>query len=585
MFKVLALHDETDPLRVLKAQSKRAQKRLQQREQARGGTLLQHNVHGSNEDEWTSQVPRAESTENAAARLFDELLGDGSNGELDPALLEDIAQQVQQMSLQQHTNQLQRPTQNHQGAAGARSPASAPRAGGGYGSTALCLTSSPGGPGLGPGPGFNQQLQQQRSNSGYHQQHRPGAQQWPSIVRGASPPPRPPTTTADLEYSLMQLFTVSGSIGAGGGGSGAAGGGGGSPSVSRPSTASSSHDWGSQSGSVPAEEFPSLARAATTERPATAAAAAAAGSTKRKARAGSHRVGLPVGRHGPHGTTATGVKVLHAARPHAGGGAGQHGHQAAAGGGADFNLRLLWELLGSGWCLLEDPLAEGGAAGAAAAGGGAGAAAAGGGLGALGAAGPDAAANAAIRRLVAAQLAEQDDGPARVISQEDMIAMMTRAHRRQYTGAGTRRARQRRGRRGGGAAGGSGDGGCGSGSSSDSDSESGSSEDEAHYYNSRDDSKSWRRTVDMMERSDWVRVTDTDGKHFKYRRLLPNGAIQTQTVCCSPSDAVRGVRNLQADLARKDTEANAVIKAWRQEQRLAKKAAAAAAAAAAAEDS
>ena len=37
----------------------------------------------------------------------------------------------------------------------------------------------------------------------------------------------------------------------------------------------------------------------------------------------------------------------------------------------------------------------------------------------------------------------------------------------------------------------------------------------------------------------------------RYRRLLPNGAIQTQTVCCSPSDAVRGVRNLQADLARK----------------------------------
>jgi hypothetical protein len=37
----------------------------------------------------------------------------------------------------------------------------------------------------------------------------------------------------------------------------------------------------------------------------------------------------------------------------------------------------------------------------------------------------------------------------------------------------------------------------------------------------------------------------------RYRRLLPNGMIQTQTVSCSPSDSLRGIRNLRAELARK----------------------------------
>ncbi|GIL89618.1 hypothetical protein Vretifemale_17341 [Volvox reticuliferus] len=140
---------------------------------------------------------------------------------------------------------------------------------------------------------------------------------------------------------------------------------------------------------------------------------------------------------------------------------------------------------------------------------------------------------------------------ARGVSPEDMITMMARAHKRQFKIAGGAAASGTEASSDGGD-GGSGitpTGGAGNG---DDGGGSTSSDDALHLYQGRDESKSWRRTVDWMKENDWVLVKDgTDGKHYKYRRLLPNGQIQTQTVCCSPSDALRGIRNLQADLARK----------------------------------
>ncbi|KXZ47765.1 hypothetical protein GPECTOR_33g647 [Gonium pectorale] len=208
-------------------------------------------------------------------------------------------------------------------------------------------------------------------------------------------------------------------------------------------------------------------------------------------------------------------------------------HNGSNGGfdNGDLNLGLLWDLLEGGLSLLPDALAE---------------AAPNGDLERLA---PDA--QAAIRRLVAEQCAAgEGDKPARGLSQEDMITMMARAHNRQLRINGFTQ-------RSGGSEGDDGD---------DSD------DDDRHYYGREEGevvTRTWRHTREWMERNDWVRVTDTDGKHFKYRRLLPNGQIQTQTVCCSSSDSLRGVRNLQSDLAKKvsDTEANAVIREWRRAQR------------------
>ncbi|GIL42370.1 hypothetical protein Vafri_360 [Volvox africanus] len=284
------------------------------------------------------------------------------------------------------------------------------------------------------------------------------------------------------------------------------------------------------------------------------------------------------------GAQQNGVKVLHAPRPviHL-----KHGHgnsQVSHGGlnssckgtggspncGCDagnevargINLTLVWELIQGGLSLRDDPLAEEG-----------------GGIEALE---PDAA--AAIKRLVKSRCLEEV-GPVRGVSQENMIAMMARAHKRQFQSAGGAAASGTEASSDGGG-GGSGITSIGGDGNGDDDGDSISSDDEMHLYGARDESKSWRRTVDWMKANDWVLVKDgTDGKHYKYRRLLPNGQLQTQTVCCSPSDALRGIRNLQADLARKDAQANAVIKDWRRkarERRRQESEAAAAAAAAAA---
>ncbi|EFJ51292.1 hypothetical protein VOLCADRAFT_87961 [Volvox carteri f. nagariensis] len=203
------------------------------------------------------------------------------------------------------------------------------------------------------------------------------------------------------------------------------------------------------------------------------------------------RVGSGFGAH------HSGVKVLHAARQPtitpgsqhvrgcggSGGGNSDGGYGPAPspgipGGGddetTDINLSLLWDLVQGGLCLRDDPLAaEDGDLEA-----------------------PEPSAVAAIKRLLERRL-QQEGGPARGLSPEDMIALMARAHERQSKKTSKKKTAAA-------VASGDKDDGCDA-----------SSDDEPHLYQDRSDTKSWRRTVERMKENDWVLVKDTDGKHYK----------------------------------------------------------------------
>ncbi|GLI70608.1 hypothetical protein VaNZ11_015538 [Volvox africanus] len=603
MYNLLAAHEEREPEAVLKKQSKRAQKRLirqqtqsEEAEREHEAQLARSNHVKGRCERVDAGQPSASCTLNtgeqrqvdpyAVQQMYAEIFRQAS---MDPAVLKDEL-------LQDRTSQLKRTFLN-----AARRDV---EAGGGAGETSfgrkgaslasnrsaefhVCKVEMP--PGPDPGPSCS-----------WGPEQGPGAvglmnAGW--LVRQGSAPPY----TRGLESSLADLHRSASGVVQPHGGKGSAhgvllrfgsgvssrtGSLGGSSSA-EPDTAPSGRHLQAQPAPQPQprwqsgekggmeEEFPKLRPVAAPVAQLVSTCTTLDGigrsadtmglSTKQRQHSGQSQSqgGGGVERNGAQ---HNGVKVLHAPRPviHS-----KHGHgnyQVSHGGlnssckdtggspncGCDagdevatgINLTLVWELIQGGLSLRDDPLAEG--------------------AGGIEALEPDTV--AAIKRLVKSRYLEEV-GPARGVSPEDMITMMARAHTRQFQSAGGAAASGTEASSDGGG-GGSALTSIGGDGNGDDDGDSISSDDEPHLYGGRDESKSWRRTVDWMKENDWVLVKDgTDGKHYKYRRLLPNGQLQTQTVCCSPSDALRGIRNLQADLARKDAQANAVIKDWRRKER------------------
>ncbi|KAG2495846.1 hypothetical protein HYH03_006085 [Edaphochlamys debaryana] len=534
MFSLLSLHEEREPRRVAATQSKRAQRRLARREETIN--RLESSTTSVSEDERPS---RSQDPERLAAALYDELLGGAQ--EFDASILEDIAAQVQRVSLSQ-----------------ARRADATPPAAGSPGRAGLaCDQPLVAGWGLrGASGASTASSSSPRSTSAAGASQLAHASPWAAHGGGSVDG----STAAAKLRALAAQDRTRDRLGL---------------PLHRQLAGQQPRAQGGPKNIykqlVHEEEYPELPAAAAPAKAATGNTWGHVGGRRQPRTGSSGHSHLHVrGRHGAHG--GAGIKVLNTAHDVARTGA-PHASSGAAGGDG-LNLPLLWDLLDGGMSLLADPLADDTLSG------------------------PSPEAQAAIRRLAAAQIEAAEaaeGGPARGVSQEDMIAMMARAASRQRPKGSSSRRRggiggdgeadagdrdgQRRGRvgreRDADADGGSEYGGSGSGSSS-------SSEDESHFYPICDAVRDWRHTRLWMERHDWVRVTDTSGKHHKYRRLLPNGQIQTQTVCCSSSDAIRGIRNLQADLARKDAEANEVIRQWRSQQRERKRAERAAAAAAAA---
>ncbi|GIL89616.1 hypothetical protein Vretimale_1827 [Volvox reticuliferus] len=620
MYKLLAAHEEREPEAVLKKQSKRAQKRLlrqqahtEEAERELEAHLARPNhvkggcksVDGS-QPSASCTLDSSEVDPQAAQQMFEEIFLPAN---MDPGVLEDEESSRDLSSHLQKT--FLNPARPDSDADGATDGSAFGRKRASLSSNHsaeihVCAVELPPGPGPGPGHGW-----------GPRQGHRAvGFSNGGWLVRQASTQGSAPPHMRGLESTLVDFHRLASGVGQprcgkgpahgvllrlGSGVSSRAGSAGGSSSA-EPDAAPSGRRLQAQPAPQPQprwqsggmeEDFPELrpavapvaqlgATGITLDRSGRSAAAwdTVDLSTKQRPHGGHNhrRGGSGVARNGCH---HNGVKVLHAPRPvihlkhghehsqvsHGGlrssckgmSGSPNYGSEAGDDMATDINLTLVCELIQGGLFPRDDPLAEEG--------------------GDIEALEPDAV--AAIKRLVKSRYSEEGV-PARGVSPEDMITMMARAHKRQFKIAGGAAASGTEASSDGGD-GGSGitpTGGAGNG---DDGGGSTSSDDALHLYQGRDESKSWRRTVDWMKENDWVLVKDgTDGKHYKYRRLLPNGQIQTQTVCCSPSDALRGIRNLQADLARKDAQANAVIKDWRRKERERRRRGSEAAAAAAA---